>query len=148
MYQSITLVGHLGGDVDTRYTPSGVMVANFSLATSKTYVDAEGNKQEKTLWWRVTVWRKQAEICAQFLGKGDKVLLVGELEEARTYTDRDGNNRASLEFTAEKVKFMTTKAEKEERQGSGSAPQRTQRPRQQERPPTQDELVAQDEIPF
>ncbi len=150
MYQSITLIGHLGNDVEMRYTPNGVPVANFSLATSKTHVNAEGEKQEKTLWWRITVWRKTAETAAQFLGKGDKVLLVGELEEARTFTDRDGNIRASLEFTAEKVKFLTTKAEKNERaSGGNSTPQRPQqqRPRQEQAPSPQ-ELAEENEIPF
>lgn len=152
MFQQITLIGHLGSDVQMRYTPAGLSVANFSVATSKTYKSAEGEKQEKTTWWRVTVWRAQADNCAQYLGKGDKVLLVGELEEARTFVDRDGNNRVSLEFTAEKVKFLTTQAEKNERTGNGGPAQqrpKQQRPAQnQDRVPTQQELVEEEQIPF
>jgi single-strand DNA-binding protein len=107
MYQQITLVGNLGSDPEMRYTPSGVPVASFSLAVNKTWTGQDGQRQDKTTWFRVTTWRKTAEIVSQYLNKGSKVLVVGELEEARTWTDRDGNQRASLEFTAQTVKFLS-----------------------------------------
>lgn len=106
MYQQLTLVGNLGGDPEMRYTPSGVPVATFSLAVSRSWVSAEGQKQEKTIWFRVTCWRKLAETVSQYLTKGKQVLVVGEIEEARAFTDRDGNNRASLEVTAQTVRFI------------------------------------------
>ncbi len=107
MYQQITLMGNLGNDPEMRYTPSGVPVASFSLAVNKTWTGQDGQKQDKTTWFRVTTWRKTAEIVSQYLNKGSKVLVVGELEEARTWTDRDGNQRASLEVTAQTVKFLS-----------------------------------------
>jgi len=106
MYQQLTLVGNLGNDPEMRYTPSGVPVATFSLAVSRSWVSADGQKQEKTTWFRVTAWRKLAETVSQYLTKGKQVLVIGEIEEARTYTDRDGNNRASLEVTAQTVRFI------------------------------------------
>ncbi len=109
MYQQITLIGNLGNDPELRYTPSGVPVASFNLAVKKSWSDSEGGKQEKTTWFRVTAWRKLAEIAAQYLAKGKQVLIVGELEDARAFTDRDGNNRASLEVTAQTIKFLGAK---------------------------------------
>ncbi len=107
MYQQITLIGNLGNDPEMRYTPSGVPVASFSLAVNKTWTGQDGQKQDKTTWFRVTTWRKSAEIVSQYLTKGSKVMVVGEIEEARAFTDRDGNNRASLEVTAQTVKFLS-----------------------------------------
>ncbi len=117
MYQSITLIGNLGGEVELRYTPTGVPVASFSLAVNKTWTNGEGQKQEKSTWFRVTTWRKTAEIVSQYLAKGSKVLVIGELEDARTWTDKQGNNRASLEVTASVVKFLSGRGDN----GAGEA---------------------------
>ena len=120
MYQQVTLVGNLGNDPEMRYTPSGVPVASFNLAVNKTWTNQEGERQDKTTWFRVTTWRKQAEIVSQYLQKGRQVLVVGEIEEARPWTDRDGNNRASLEVTAQIVKFLGNRNDAFET-GSGGA---------------------------
>jgi len=106
MYQQIMLVGNLGNDPEMRYTPSGVPVTSFSLAVNKSWVAQDGQRQDKTIWFRVTAWRKQAETVSQYLTKGQRVLVMGEIEEARPYTDRDGNARASLEVTAQTIKFL------------------------------------------
>lgn len=106
MYQQVTLIGNLGSDPEMRYTPSGVPVASFSLAVNKSWTGQDGQRQEKTTWFRVTAWRRTAETVSQYLSKGRRVLVVGEIEEARAYTDRDGNNRASLEVTAQIIKFL------------------------------------------
>ncbi len=106
MYQQITLIGNLGNDPEMRYTPTGVPVANFSMAVSRSWTNQEGQRQEKTMWFRVTAWRKLAETVSQYLTKGRTVLVVGELEDARAYTDRDGNLRAALEVTAQTVRFI------------------------------------------
>ncbi len=107
MYQQITLIGNLGNEPELRYTPSGVPVVSFNLAVNKSWTDAEGGKQDKTTWFRVTAWRKLAEIAAQYLAKGKQVLIVGELEDARAFTDKEGNARASLEVTAQTIKFLS-----------------------------------------
>ena len=92
MYQEIVLLGNLGGDPTLRYTP-------------------DGTTQERTVWFGVTVMGRQAEPCNQSLTKGQRVLVVGEMEEARTYTDREGNTRASLDVRARNVEFLTPRAE-------------------------------------
>ena len=114
MYQQLTLIGHLGNDPELRHTPSGVPVASFSLAVKRTWTNQDGERQDKTTWFRVTTWRKQAELVNQYLTKGSKVLVVGEIEEARPYTDRDGNQRASLEVNAHNVKFLSSQGERED----------------------------------
>lgn len=106
MYQQVTLVGNLGRDPEMRYTPSGVPVSSFSLAVNKSWTNNEGQRQDKTTWFRITCWRKQAEVVSQYLTKGRQVLVIGEINEPSTYTDREGNSRASLEVTANVVKFI------------------------------------------
>jgi single-strand DNA-binding protein len=105
-FQQMTLVGNLGNDPEMRYTPSGVPVTSFSLAVNRTWTNQEGQKQEKTIWFKVTAWRKLAETVSQYATKGQQVLVVGELEEPRTFTDRDGNMRVSLDVTAQTVRFL------------------------------------------
>ena len=113
MYQQITLVGNLGRDPEMRYTPSGVPVTNFSVATSRTWTGPDGQRHEKTVWFKVTAWRRLAETCGEYLTKGQRVLVVGEVEEPNTWTDREGNTRASLDVTAQTVRFLNTRAESE-----------------------------------
>lgn len=113
MHQQIILIGNLGNKPEMRYTPSGVAVATFSLAVNRKWTDGEGQTQEKTTWFRITTWRKQAETCSEYLTKGSKVMVIGEIEEARPWTDKDGVQRASLEVTAQTVKFLS---------GRGDAP--------------------------
>jgi single-strand DNA-binding protein len=116
MYQDLTLVGNLGSEVEMRYTPGGVPVASFSLAVNRKWTDNDGQSKEKTTWFRVTCWKKQAEIVSEHLHKGSKVMVKGEIEEARPYTDRDGNARASLEVTAQRVIFLDSRG------GNGTGP--------------------------
>jgi single-strand DNA-binding protein len=106
MYQQITLIGNLGNDPEMRYTPSGVPVASFNLAVNRSWTGKDGQRQDKTTWFRISVWDKQAETVSQYLSKGRQVLVIGEVEEARPYTDRDGNMRASLEIRAQSVRFL------------------------------------------
>lgn len=111
MYQQITLAGNLGSDPEMKYTPSGVPVTKFSVAVNKSWTGQDGTRQEKTTWFRVTAWRALAETCAKYLSKGRQVLVIGEIEEARPWTDRDGNTRASLEVTAQVVRFIGTRGD-------------------------------------
>lgn len=110
-FQQIILVGNLGKDPEMRYTPTGVPVTSFNMAVSRTWTDQSGQRQEKTTWFRVTAWRKLAEVVSQYATKGRQVMVVGELEEARTYTDRDGNVQISLEVTAQQFKLLGNRAE-------------------------------------
>lgn len=111
MFQQIILVGNLGGDPEMRYTPSGVPVTSFSLAVNRVWTGQDGQRQEKTLWFRVTAWRRTAETVSQYMTKGSKVLVVGELEEPRTYVDRQGETRVSLDVTAQTVRFVGSRGD-------------------------------------
>ena len=113
MYQQITLIGNLGRDPEMRYTPSGVPVTNFNIAVSQSWTGNDGQRQEKTVWFRVSAWQRLAETCNQYLTKGQRVLVVGEMEEPNLWTDQGGNARASLQVRARNVQFLSTRAENE-----------------------------------
>ncbi len=120
MYQKVTVVGNLGGDPEMRYTPSGVPVTRFSVASNRRWTDAEGNTREETTWFRVSTWRRLAETCNQYLSKGRQVLVEGRLVPdpesggPRVWTGNDGVARASYEISALTVKFLGGRAEREE----------------------------------
>ncbi len=117
MYQRLFLVGNLGRDPEMRYTPNGTAVTTFPVATSRRWTDASGTLKEETAWFRVSVFGKQAEICNQYLAKGRKVLIEGELAVddktggPRVYTRKDGTAGASFEVRANTVRFLTPKGE-------------------------------------
>ncbi|MFN2200907.1 MAG: single-stranded DNA-binding protein [Caldilineaceae bacterium] len=106
MFQQIIIVGNLGRDPEMRYTPSGVPVTDFPVAVSRRWTGQDGQQQEKTTWFRVTAWRRQAELASQYLSKGRQVMVVGEIEEPDVWQDRDGNHRASLQLTARTIQFL------------------------------------------
>lgn len=106
MFQRVTVVGRLGRDPEMRYTPNGIPVTTFSVATERHWVDSDGQKQQQTTWFRVTAWRRLAEICDQYLTKGRLVFVEGEIAEPKPYQGRDGQWRASLDVTARTVLFL------------------------------------------
>jgi len=110
-YQRVIIIGHLGRDPEMRYTPSGQPVASFSVATSRRWTDDKGQQQERTVWWRVTAWGKQAEACNQYLTKGRMALVEGEVDEPRVYQAKDGTWRASLDVRATNVRFLGGRGE-------------------------------------
>ena len=113
MYQQMTIVGNLGRDPEMRYTATGVPVTSFSVAVSRSWTNQQGERQEKTTWFRVSAWEKLAELCSQYLTKGRQVLVVGEIEDPEVWVDRDGNHRASLNLRAFNVRFLGTRADAE-----------------------------------
>ena len=119
MYQQITLIGNLGRDPEMRYTASGVPVTSFPVATSRGWTGADGQRNEKTVWFRVSAWQRQAETCNQYLTKGRRVLVVGEVEEPYVYTDQEGNSRASLQVRALTVRFLNSREETDAMGASG-----------------------------
>ncbi len=97
----VQLIGNLGKDPELKYTPSGVAVATFSIATSESWKDQEGNQQEKTEWHNIVAWRKLAEICGEYLKKGKKVYIEGKLQ-TRNY-EKDGIKRYVTEIVADQL---------------------------------------------
>jgi len=104
------LIGHLGRDPELRYIESGSAVCNFSLATSESWNDKSGEKQERTEWHRVVCWEKLAEICAEHLSKGRQVYVEGQLQ-TRKWEDREGNERYTTEIKARTVQFLGSKGD-------------------------------------
>jgi single-strand DNA-binding protein len=112
MYQKIILVGNLGKDPESRYTPDGEhLITSFSVATS--------NYKKETTWWDVTTWNKTAEACQKYLEKGSRVLVEAEMKpnengNPRIWQKKDGSPAASYEVTAQKVQFLSSLSEKTE----------------------------------
>jgi len=107
MYAKATVLGNLGRDPETRYTQGGRMNVSFSIASTRRYNDAGGTQQEKTTWFRVTAWGKLAETMDKlaqdgYLAKGRSVLVSGRIDSSE-YTGQDGQQRFSLDITADDI---------------------------------------------
>ena len=116
MYQKVILVGNLGRDPEMRYTPGGQAVTNLSVATNRRYTDNSGETRDETVWFRVSVWGKQAESCNQYLRKGRQVLVEGRLSgdengNPKIWNAQDGTPRASFEVRAITVQFLGSRDE-------------------------------------
>ncbi|HUA32018.1 MAG TPA: single-stranded DNA-binding protein [Candidatus Binataceae bacterium] len=102
----VILIGNLGRDPETRYTNSGSSVTTFSIATSDTFTDKSGNRQERTDWHNIVVWGKQGELCAQYLKKGRQAYIEGRISY-REYEAKDGTGkRKTTEIVALTVRFL------------------------------------------
>ena len=100
MYQYTVIVGNVGRDPEMRYTPGGTAVCDFSVAVNRRWTDKQTNEmREKTTWFRVTCWNRLAETVNQYVYKGMRVLVAGEVD-ASAWVDNEGNPRATLELTA------------------------------------------------
>jgi len=112
----VILVGNLGADPDMRYTPSGQGVCELRVATSESWNDKNGQRQERTEWHRIVVWGKRAEVCSKYLSKGRQVYVEGRIQ-TRSYDDKDGNKRYITEIIAADVQFLGGGG----REGAGAA---------------------------
>ena len=104
----VILIGNLGKDPETRYMPNGDAVTNITVATTETWKDKNGEKQEKTEWHRVTFYRKLAEIAGEYLKKGRSVYVEGRLE-TRKWTDKSGVERYTTDVIATDMKMLGSK---------------------------------------
>ena len=104
-FNKITIVGNLGKDPDLRYTPQGVAVCSFTMATNEKRRDKSGELQDVTTWFKITLWRQQAENAAKYLTKGSPVYIEGRLR-IEEWTDRDNNNRYTLDVQATDMQFI------------------------------------------
>lgn len=96
------IIGNLTRDPETRTTPTGQTVCNFSVATSTSWVNAQGQKQERTEYHPIVAWGKLAEICQQYLGKGKKIYIEGRLQ-TREWEAQDGSKKQRTEIVAENM---------------------------------------------
>ena len=104
----VILVGNLTRDPELSETPSGVAVCRFAIAVSRDYASADGNRE--TDFFNITVWRGKADVCGKYLKKGNKVAIVGSLQN-RSYENKDGIKRNATEVVASEVEFLTPKSQ-------------------------------------
>jgi single-strand DNA-binding protein len=122
------IIGNLGRDPEMRYTPSGKPVTTFSVATSRTWNTSEGEKREETEWFNVVAWSSLAEICKQYLTKGQQVYIEGRLQ-TRHWDDQEGNKHTSVEIVANEMIILS------ERRDTGESS-------------TESESIEDEEFPF
>ncbi len=128
MFHTIIIVGNLGRDPEMRYTPSGQPVTSFNVASNRTYTGNNGQTVKETIWFKVSVWGKQAESCNNYLRKGSKVLIEGRLQAdpnsggPRTFSRQDGSTGANFDVVANQIRFLTPKAGDDEGFSSNTAP--------------------------
>jgi single-strand DNA-binding protein len=105
----VILIGNLGRDPETRFTNSGSSVTNFSIATTESFADKAGARQERTEWHNIVVWGKQGEACAQYLKKGSPVYVEGRITY-REYEAKDGSGkRKATDIVAMRVQFLSSR---------------------------------------
>ena len=108
-FNKITIVGNLGRDPELRYTPQGIAVCSFSVATNERRKDKAGEMQDTTTWFRITLWRQQAENAAKYLTKGSPIYIEGRLK-VEEWTDKDGNTRYTLDVQATDMQFIGSRS--------------------------------------
>jgi len=106
----VMIIGNLGRDPEMRYTPSGKPVTTFSVATSRSWSTSEGEKRVETEWFNVVAWSNLAEICKQFLTKGQSVYIEGRLQ-TRHWDDQEGNKHTSVEIVANEMIILGERRE-------------------------------------
>jgi len=109
-FNKITIVGNLGRDPELRYTPQGIAVCSFTMATNEKRRDKSGDMQDITTWFKITLWRNQAENAAKYLTKGSPVYIEGRLR-IEEWTDRDNNNRYTLDVQATEMQFIGSRSD-------------------------------------
>ncbi|MBI5970759.1 MAG: single-stranded DNA-binding protein [Deltaproteobacteria bacterium] len=137
----VILVGNLGKDPEVRYSPSGMAVCNFSIATTENWKDKEGNKQDKTEWHKIVTFGKLAEICGEYLAKGKQIYIEGRLQ-TRTWDDKSGVKRYTTEVVASEMLMLG--GPKDGGKGAGAAGATAAGATAAEEPPPPD----MDDVPF
>lgn len=146
----VMIVGRIGQDPKLAYAPSGVAVANISVATDESYPGQDGNKVEKTEWHRIVLFGKQAEFTSNYLSKGRLVLVEGSLQ-TRKWQDQQGNDRYTTEIKAQRIQALDPKPDGQaqpQAQAQRQQPQQPQQANQQAQPAFPSEVGGMDDAPF
>jgi single-strand DNA-binding protein len=114
----VILIGNLGRDPETRYMPEGGAITNCSIATTETWKDKAGEKQEKTEWHRIAFFGKLAEIAGEYLKKGTQIYVEGRLQ-TRKWQDKDGVDKYTTEIIAHSMQMLGSRPRDSESAGSG-----------------------------
>jgi single-strand DNA-binding protein len=99
------VIGHLGRDPEMRYTPSGRPVTTFTVAVSRSWNTAEGERRSETEWFNIVAWGNLAEICKQYLHKGQQVYIEGRLQ-TRQWEDKEGQKHKNVEVVANEMMML------------------------------------------
>jgi len=141
-FNKIILVGNLGRDPELRYTAQGTPVCSFSMATNERRKDKNGEMQDQTTWFRITLWNRLAETASQYLQKGKQVYIEGRLR-VEEYIDRDGKPRHSLEVFATDMHFIGSRGDE-----GGAMHERAASAGASSGPPDAGGDLSDDDIPF
>ena len=146
----VLLIGRLGQAPIVRYMPNGDAVCNFSIATSESWKDQSGQRQERTEWHAITFYRKLAEIAGQYLKKGSLVCVEGKIQ-SRKYTDKQGIERTAYEIIGNELKMLGGRNDNQQspqQSGMPSVPPQPRAQGAQTAQPVQPTADIDDDIPF
>lgn len=115
----VTIIGNLGKDPELKFMPNGDAVCNFSVATTDTWKDKDGAKQERTEWHNIVMYRKVAEIAGEYLKQGSSVYLEGRLQ-TRKWQTKEGQDRYTTEIVADSMQMLGKKSDSEQGNGNES----------------------------
>lgn len=146
MLNKVILIGRLGKDPETRLMPNGEAVCNFSVATSESWKDQSGQRQERIEWHNITMYRRLAEIAGQYLKKGSQVYLEGKIQ-SRKYTDKNGAERTAYNIIVNEMKMLGGGSDGQQAQ-SAQAETPTPPRRQAQATPAAPAEDIDDDIPF
>ena len=142
------LVGRLGRDPEVRYMPNGEAVCNFSIATDETWKDRQtGQRQERTEWHNITLYRRLAEVAGQYLKKGSLVYIEGRIQ-SRKYTDKNGVERTAYEIIGNEMKMLGGGNDSGQQAQAAQAETPTPPRRQAPAAPAQPVDDIDDDVPF
>jgi single-strand DNA-binding protein len=143
----VILVGNLGRDPEVRYMPNGEAVCNFSIATTDSWKDKAGVKQERTEWHNIVMYRKLAEIAGEYLKKGSSTYIEGRLQ-TRKWQTKEGDDRYTTEIIASTMQMLGTKPASTGQQSNNSYDKDNFTPPLNNNPPSNNFDDFEDDIPF
>jgi len=117
----VILLGYLGKNPELRFLPNGTAIASFSIATSETWKDSNGEKKDRTEWHSIVAFGKLAEICGEYLTKGKQVFCIGKLQ-TDSWKDKDGNQRSATKVIISEMQMLGSGGKKEEKKAPEDDP--------------------------
>lgn len=138
----VILVGNLGKDPEVRHLENGTAVANFSMATTESYKDKNGQRQDITEWHNIVLWRGLAEVAEKYLRKGNQVYIEGKLK-TRSWQDKDGNTRYTTEIVGDNMTMLGSKSD-----NRSDSSQPNQENKSESPDPQLEEKDESDDLPF
>jgi len=127
----VMIIGHLGRDPEMRYTPSGRPVTTFTMAVSRSWNTVDGERHSETEWFNIVAWGNLAEICKQYLNKGQQVYIEGRLQ-TRRWEDKEGNKHTSIEVVANEMMMLGDRRDNNQSQEGAADEGQTEPPAEED----------------